>query len=73
MPADVAVLVSEAAYFRRGSSHHGDANNDRRRIRHARHPACGLSATYRAECFEAQITELFDRVRPSDDDVAQVL
>jgi len=56
-----------------GSAYHGDANNDRRRIRHARRPACGPSATYRAERFEAQIADLFDRVRLSDADVAQVL
>ena len=56
-----------------GSGYHGDANNDRRRIRHARRPACGPSATYRADRFEAQIAGLFDRVRLSDADVAQVL
>lgn len=59
--------------IRCGSAYHGDANNDRRRIRHARRPACGPSATYRAERFEAQIAGLFDRVRLSDADVAQVL
>ena len=56
-----------------GSAYHGDANNDRRRIRHARRPACGPSATYRAERFEAQIADLFDRVRLSEADVADVL
>ncbi len=56
-----------------GSAFHGDANNNRRRIRHARRPACGPSATYRAERFEGQIARLFDRVRLSDADVAQVL
>jgi DNA invertase Pin-like site-specific DNA recombinase len=56
-----------------GSAYHGDANNDRRRIRHARRPACGPSATYRAERFEAQIADLFDRIRLSDADIAQVL
>jgi DNA invertase Pin-like site-specific DNA recombinase len=56
-----------------GSGYHGDANNDRRRIRHARRPACGPSATFRADRFEAQIAGLFDRVRLSEADVAQVL
>jgi hypothetical protein len=32
-----------------GSGYHGDATNGRRRIRHAARPACGPSATYRAE------------------------
>jgi DNA invertase Pin-like site-specific DNA recombinase len=53
-----------------GSTYHGDANNDRR---HARRPACGPSATYRADRFEEQIAGLFDRARLSDADVGQVL
>jgi DNA invertase Pin-like site-specific DNA recombinase len=56
-----------------GSGYHGDANDDHRRIRHARRPACGSSATYRAEPYEDQIARLFDRVRLTEDDVAQVL
>ncbi|MGH2511771.1 MAG: recombinase family protein, partial [Candidatus Limnocylindrales bacterium] len=56
-----------------GSTYHGDANNDRRRIRHALRPACGPSATYRAERFEEQLATLFDRVRLSDADIGQVL
>ena len=55
-----------------GSGYHGDANNDRRRIRHADRPACAASATYRAERYEEQVASLFDRVRLAEDDVALV-
>ncbi len=56
-----------------GSGYHGDATNGRRRIRHARRPACASSATYRAERYEDQVARLFDRVQLSEDDVGQVL
>jgi hypothetical protein len=35
-----------------GSGYYGDANNNRRRVRHSMRPVCGPSATYRAEVFE---------------------
>ena len=56
-----------------GSTYHGDAGNGYRRIRHARRPACGPSATYRAERYEEQIATLFDRVTLEDSDLRQVL
>ena len=56
-----------------GSGYHGDATNGRRRIRHAARPACGPSATYRADRYEDQVARLMDRVRLTDDDVSQVL
>ena len=55
------------------STFHGDAGNGYRRVRHARRPACGPSATYRAERYEAQIAKLFDRIRLGDSDLRQVL
>jgi hypothetical protein len=55
------------------STFHGDAGNGYRRVRHARRPACGPSATYRAERYEAQIATLFARVRLSESDLRQVL
>jgi len=56
-----------------GSTYHGDAGNGYRRIRHARRPACGPSATYRAERYEAQIATLFDRVILHESDLREVL
>jgi len=56
-----------------GSTNHGDATNNRRRIRHACRPACGPSATYRAERFEDQLGRLFDRVQLTELDVSEVL
>ena len=56
-----------------GSTYHGDAGNAYRRIRHARRPACGPSATYRAERYEAQIAALFERVTLAESDLRQVL
>ncbi len=44
-----------------------------RRAREGHRPACGPSATYRAERYEDQVARLFDRVRLSEEDVAQVL
>ena len=55
------------------STYHGDAGNGYRRIRHARRPACGPSATYRAERYEEQIAAIFDRVALSESDLRQVL
>ncbi|MFI5258794.1 MAG: recombinase family protein [Candidatus Limnocylindrales bacterium] len=55
------------------STFHGDAGNGYRRIRHARRPACGPSATYRAERYEDQIAKLFARVRLTQSDLQQVL
>ena len=55
------------------STFHGDAGNDYRRIRHARRPACGPSATYRAERYEEQIVALFQRVTLDQSDLHQVL
>ena len=56
-----------------GSTYHGDAGNGYRRIRHARRPACGRSATYRAERYEEQIATLFDRVTLNEPDLQGVL
>lgn len=56
-----------------GSTYHGDAGNGYRRIRHARRPVCGPSATYRAEHYEEQIATLFDRVTLQESDLHQVL
>jgi DNA invertase Pin-like site-specific DNA recombinase len=55
------------------STFHGDAGNGYRRIRHARRPACGPSATYRAERYEDQIAKLFGRVRLTQSDLQRVL
>ena len=55
------------------STFHGDAGNGYRRIRHARRPACGPSATYRAERYEGQIAALFERVTLGESDLRQVL
>ena len=55
------------------STFHGDAGNGYRRVRHARRPACGPSATYRAERYEDQIAKLLGRVRLSESDLRQVL
>jgi hypothetical protein len=55
------------------STFHGDAGNGYRRVRHARRPACGPSATYRAERYEDQIATLFGRVRLVESDLRQVL
>ena len=55
------------------STFHGDAGNGYRRVRHARRPACGPSATYRAERYEDQIAKLFARVSLSESDLRQVL
>ena len=55
------------------STFHGDAGNGYRRIRHARRPVCGPSATYRAERYEEQIAALFDRVALDESDLRQVL
>jgi hypothetical protein len=55
------------------STFHGDAGNGYRRIRHARRPACGPSATYRAERYEEQVAKVFDRVSLDESDVRQVL
>ncbi len=43
-----------------GSGYHGDAGNGYRRIRHSRRPACGPSATYRAERYEEQLARSFE-------------
>ena len=56
-----------------GSTYHGDAGNGYRRIRHARRPVCGPSATYRAERYEEQIATLFDRITLQESDLRQVL
>jgi hypothetical protein len=56
-----------------GSTYHGDAAKGYRRVRHAKRPACGTSATYRADRFEAQVATLMDRVRFDDHDVARIL
>ncbi len=56
-----------------GSGYYGDANNDRRRVRHSMRPVCGPSATYRAEVFEEQIGLLFDESVLDDSDIEQVL
>ena len=56
-----------------GSGYHGDSNGGTRRVRHSRRPACGASATYRADRFELQVAELLDSVRLTERDVAQVL
>ena len=55
------------------STFHGDAGNGYRRVRHARRPACGSSATYRAERYEDQIAKLLGRVRLNESDLRQVL
>jgi len=55
------------------STFHGDAGNGYRRIRHARRPACGPSATYRAERYEEQIAVLLQRVTLDESDLRQVL
>jgi len=55
------------------STYHGDAGNGYRRIRHARRPACGPSATYRAERYEVQIAALLQRVTFDESDLRQVL
>jgi Resolvase, N terminal domain len=55
------------------STYHGDAGNGYRRIRHARRPACGPSATYRAERYEDQIATLMGRVSIGEPDVRQIL
>ena len=55
------------------STFHGDAGNGYRRVRHARRPACGPSATYRAERYEEQIATLFQRVTLDESDLRQVL
>jgi DNA invertase Pin-like site-specific DNA recombinase len=55
------------------SGYHGDATNGRRRIRHSRRPACGSSATYTAESYEAQVARLFDGLRVDESDIRQVL
>jgi hypothetical protein len=56
-----------------GSGYYGDANNDRRRVRHSMRPVCGPSATYRAEVFEEQIGLLFDEIVLDEADIEQVL
>ena len=56
-----------------GSHYHGDANNGRRRVRHARRPACPPSATFRAEPFEEQIALLFDKIHFEETDITEVL
>ena len=56
-----------------GSGYHGDANGGRRRIRHSRRPACARSATYAAEPYEEQLARVFDTVRLTEADIAQVL
>ena len=66
-------LVRLMRCVRCGSSYHGDANRNLRRIRHARRPACSPSATYRAEHYEEQIARLFDRVELTEPDIARVL
>ena len=55
------------------STYHGDAGNGYRRIRHARRPACGPSATYRAERYEQQVAALFDGVKLTESDLTRVL
>ena len=56
-----------------GSTYFGDANNGKRRIRHGLRPACGPSASYRAERYEEQVACLMDMVSLSDADVRAVL
>jgi DNA invertase Pin-like site-specific DNA recombinase len=56
-----------------GSTYYGDANNGLRRIRHGLRPACGPSASYRAERYEEQVARLMDKVNLTDPDVRAVL
>lgn len=55
------------------STFHGDASNGYRRVRHARRPACGPSATYRAERYEDQVAALFDDAALDGSDLRRVL
>jgi len=56
-----------------GSTYFGDANNGKRRIRHGLRPACGPSASYRAERYEEQVALLMDTVSLTDSDLHAVL
>jgi DNA invertase Pin-like site-specific DNA recombinase len=56
-----------------GSTYYGDANNGKRRIRHGARPACGPSASYRAERYEEQVALLMDTVSLTDSDLHAVL
>ena len=56
-----------------GSGYHGDPNGGTRRVRHSIRPACGPSASYRADRFEGQIADLLGGIRFKDGDIAQVL
>ena len=56
-----------------GSGYHGDAGNGTRRIRHSRRPACGPSATYRADRYEEQLALSFDDLRFDEVNIEQVL
>lgn len=56
-----------------GSRYHGDAGNGTRRIRHGLRPACGPSATYRADRYERQVADRLNRMTFTDADMAQVL
>jgi len=44
------------------STYFGDANNGLRCIRHGLRPACGPSASYRAERYEEQVAGLMDTI-----------
>ncbi len=55
------------------STFHGDAGYGYRRVRHTLRPACGPSATYRAERYEDQVAARFDGVSLTDADVRVVL
>jgi DNA invertase Pin-like site-specific DNA recombinase len=56
-----------------GSTYYGDANNGKRRIRHGLRPACGPSASYRAERYEEQVANLMDTINLTDTDMRAVL
>jgi len=56
-----------------GSTYYGDANNGLRRIRHGLRPACGPSASYRAERYEEQVASLMEKVSLTDADVRAAL
>ena len=55
------------------SGYHGDANNNYRRVRHVRRPACSPSATYRADRYEGQLARRLDGITFTDADMRQVL
>ena len=55
------------------SSYQGDANGGTRRVRHVLRPACGPSASHRADQHEDQVARVLERVHLIEDDVTQVL